>query len=86
MAELTSISLLVTTCAAACVAIITAVQNSRCTKINACCITCVREPVEQERPMPHDQEQSQYNKSRERVEATVPLDRVVATEGHNHEA
>ena len=48
MAELTSISLLVTTCAAACVAIITAVQNSRCTKINACCITCVREP-----PDPH---------------------------------
>ena len=51
MAELTSISLLVTTCAAACVAIITAVQNSRCTKINACCITCVREaPPDQHVP------------------------------------
>ena len=50
MAELTSISLLVTTCAAACVAIITAVQNSRCTKINACCITCVREPADPHMP------------------------------------
>lgn len=47
VADLTAISLLVTTCGAACVAIITAIQNSRCTKINACCITC-------DRSMPHE--------------------------------
>ena len=47
VADLTAISLLVTTCGAACVAIITAIQNSRCTKINACCITC-------DRAMPHE--------------------------------
>ena len=47
VAELTSISLLITTCAAAIVAIITAVQNSRCTKINMCCITCDRSLTEE---------------------------------------
>ena len=76
MPELTSISLLVTTCAAACVAIITAVQNSRCTKINACCITCVREPVEQERPKPQSEEPLQYK---------LPVDRVEPTVTHNRE-
>ena len=73
MPELTSISLLVTTCAAACVAIITAVQNSRCTKINACCITCVREP-----PDPHVREPPDPR--------NVPADRVVPKEERIHEA
>ena len=73
MAELTSISLLVTTCAAACVAIITAVQNSRCTKINACCITCVREP-----PAPHVREPPDPR--------NVPADKVVPKEERIHEA
>ena len=56
MVELTAISLLVTTCGAAVVAIITAIQNSRCTKINACCITC-------DRSMPHEQEQGRAERS-----------------------
>lgn len=68
VADLTAISLLVTTCGAACVAIITAIQNSRCTKINACCITC-------DRSMPHESgmgEQSVKDKS-EDISLTPPV-------------
>ena len=44
MAELTGIAALVSVVASAAVSVIAQIQHSRCTKINACCVTCERTP------------------------------------------
>lgn len=41
--ELTSLGVFVSICASSLVALIHSIQNSRCTKINACCISCDRD-------------------------------------------
>ena len=50
MVELSLVAVLITTCATACVAIISAIQNSRCTTISCGygLFTCVREVPEVE--------------------------------------
>ena len=40
--DLTGIAALVTICSTACVSILHAIQDSRCTKINLCCLECDR--------------------------------------------
>jgi hypothetical protein len=40
--DLTAVAALITICSTAVVSIVHTVQQSRCTKISACCITCDR--------------------------------------------
>lgn len=42
MVELSSVSVLITVCATACVSIIHAIQSSRCLEINLCGVKCIR--------------------------------------------
>ncbi len=48
MVELTSLGVFVSIVGSTLVALIHSIQNSRCTKINACCISCDRTLPENE--------------------------------------
>ena len=48
--DLTAVAALITICSTAVVSIVHTVQQSRCTKISACCITCDRTLLDDNTP------------------------------------
>ena len=75
MAELTSIAALVSVVASAAVSVIAQIQHSRCTKINACCVTCERTPPPDATHHPQPRQEPASNTQRrtpEAAHATTP--------------
>ena len=69
MAELTDIAALVSVVASAAVSVIAQIQHSRCTKINACCVTCERTPPPDATHHPQPRQEPASNTQRRTTQA-----------------